>query len=93
MACAGAIEAVYLLFDNGDVRYFCHVREEMAQALFEFQVVHVYFIGVLGDVIKPCPVKLMSDRASCLFNNCKEKSIFSTRPRVLRDQISQEILV
>ena len=28
-----------------------------------------------------------------LFNNCKEKSTFSTRPRVLRDQISQEILV
>ena len=29
----------------------------------------------------------------CLFNNCKEKSTFSTRLRVLRDQISQEILV
>ena len=28
-----------------------------------------------------------------LFNNCKEKYTFSTRPRVLRDQISQEILV
>ena len=28
-----------------------------------------------------------------LFNNCKEKSTFSTRPRVLRDQMSQEILV
>ena len=28
-----------------------------------------------------------------LFNNCKEKFTFSTRPRVLRDQISQEILV
>ena len=28
-----------------------------------------------------------------LFNNCKEKCTFSTRPRVLRDQISQEILV
>ena len=25
-----------------------------------------------------------------LFNNCKEKYTFSTRPRVLRDQISQE---
>ena len=28
-----------------------------------------------------------------LFNNCKEKCTFSTRIRVLRDQISQEILV
>ena len=28
-----------------------------------------------------------------LFNNCKEKCTFSTQPRVLRDQISQEILV
>ena len=28
-----------------------------------------------------------------LFNNCKEKCTFSTRPRVLRDQISREILV
>ena len=28
-----------------------------------------------------------------LFNNCKAKCTFSTRPRVLRDQISQEILV
>ena len=28
-----------------------------------------------------------------LFNNCKRESIFSTLPRVLRDQISQEILV
>ena len=28
-----------------------------------------------------------------MVNNCKEKSTFSTRPRVLRDQISQEILV
>ena len=28
-----------------------------------------------------------------LFNNCKEKFTFSTRPRVLRDQIFQEILV
>ena len=28
-----------------------------------------------------------------LLNNCKEKSTFSTRPQVLRDQISQEILV
>ena len=28
-----------------------------------------------------------------LFKNFKEKSTFSTRPRVLRDQISQEILV
>ena len=28
-----------------------------------------------------------------LFNNCKEKCTFSTRPRVVRDQISQEILV
>ena len=29
LACAGAIEA-------GDERYFCHVREDMAWALFEF---------------------------------------------------------
>ena len=28
-----------------------------------------------------------------LFNNCKEKWTFFTRPRVLTDQISQEILV
>ena len=28
-----------------------------------------------------------------LFNNCKEKCTFSTRPRILRDQISHEILV
>ena len=28
-----------------------------------------------------------------LFNNCKQKCTLSTRPRVLRDQISQEILV
>ena len=28
-----------------------------------------------------------------LFKNCKEKCTFSTRPRVFRDQISQEILV
>ena len=28
-----------------------------------------------------------------LFNNCREKCTFSTRPRVLRDQISREILV
>ena len=28
-----------------------------------------------------------------LFNNCKEKCTFSTGPRVLRDQISREILV
>ena len=28
-----------------------------------------------------------------LFNNCKEKCTFSTRSRVLRDQISREILV
>ena len=28
-----------------------------------------------------------------LFNNCKEKYTFSTRPRVLKHQISQEILV
>ena len=28
-----------------------------------------------------------------LSNNCKEKSTFPTRPRVLKDQISQEILV
>ena len=28
-----------------------------------------------------------------LFNNCKEKCAFSTRPQVLRDQISPEILV
>ena len=27
-----------------------------------------------------------------LFNNCKEKLTFSTRPRVLKDQISQKIL-
>ena len=28
-----------------------------------------------------------------LFNNCTEKCTFSARPRVLRDQISREILV
>ena len=28
-----------------------------------------------------------------LFNSCKEKCTFSTRPRVLRDQTSREILV
>ena len=27
---------LYLLSDNGDLRYFCHVREDMAWALFEF---------------------------------------------------------
>ena len=26
---------LYLLCDNGDVWYFCHVREDMAWALFE----------------------------------------------------------
>ena len=32
---------------------------------------------------------------SCIYllNNCKEKCTFSTRPQVLRDQISQEILI
>ena len=28
-----------------------------------------------------------------LFNNCKEKCTFSTRPQVLRDKISREIIV
>ena len=27
---------LYLLCDNGDVRYFCHVREDMAWAIYEF---------------------------------------------------------
>ena len=35
LVCVGAIEAVSAS-DNGDVRYFCCVREDTALALFEF---------------------------------------------------------
>ena len=27
---------LYLLWDYGDVQYFCHVREDTTEALFDF---------------------------------------------------------
>ena len=46
LACTGKLDQdrfsvqrllrLYMLCDNGDLRYFCHVREDMAWALFEF---------------------------------------------------------
>ena len=49
-----------------------------------------------GRPCPPCGRKPVSIYKSSsyiyLFNNCKEKRTFSTRPRVVRDQISQEVL-